>query len=156
MKYIMICLFLFVACSLDGQLLDTTEKLYLEAIEKDLMQYELWAEEGYGIAKLSKRIVEKNDFIANYPERIRGASIIELTKGNWKKLFRKHGKSLNFVKLEPIKVIGGQLKITIAKITGRLKRNKLNLAYGDWTDVYFVLNSTTSHWEFDRMETRGI
>ena len=134
-----------------------TESIYIVALEKYVMEIDsFYRKHSDGTEKYRPIFLERTDLIQNLPSDILGVEVVELGD-NWKEIYRKNGNRLTHLKIFPIEIEEGLIKVTLAPYHGELKkRNNLQLGFSDWTSVYFEYDCSKRLWVYDRTENDGI
>ncbi len=155
--------FIFIFCILGGQISAKaqvgyqTDSLYIAALSYYLITCDSNHQKFPHIyPQIDTLFLERTDEIKEVPSVIEGKAIIELTKENFRKTYRKHRNRLTHTKVFPIEIIGSEIEITIIPYHGAWGKKTLSLALSDWTSVYFKYDCDKRSWVFSRVETGGI
>ena len=163
-RFLNIIFFLFISLCAFGQnenrnseyfKMSETDSLYYTAIEKYIIEIDSFYNK-YSQQKQSKKIfIEHQDYLMKIPDSINGYEIKKVGLGNRKKVFRKNGNKLRYVKIFPLSITNGKFDITLIPYFAELKKGKnLYLGLSDWTKVLFEFKN--GRLTYQKTENGGI
>ncbi len=124
----------------DSELLNRseTDSLYLLAIKKYILEIDSFHNKALHKIPPKTIYLEYQDYLKKLPESIDGFEIKMIGIENRRKVFRKNGNHLRYVKIHPLSIIDGEFHIVVLPYRARLKKgNFMNLILFRWTSIVF-------------------
>jgi len=151
-------LFFISLAGINAQTYSETDSLYLIALERYVVQLDSFYKKYSGDPSIYDVIyLEHTELIDSIPKSINGSEIIVLYSENWKRIYKQNNNHLVHLKIYPIKIEKGKIKITFIPYIGKLEKGKhLTLGLSSWTDVYFKFNCESQTWKYEKTKNGGI
>jgi len=144
--------------SLQGQSFSENDSLYIKALEQYLVQIDsFYNQNSSKPSKYDKVYIQKTNLVEGLPESLGTKKIIVLTTENQEGIYRQNNRNIIHVKITPMKIVNGEIHITIIPYLGRLQtKRKYFLELSSWTTTSFKQDCETGKWYYRKTKNGGI